>query len=312
MTIYGYEKDGADSKGFGCMPMFGYVKEMRMDAVMQAKKAFGDGGRQVYRAMGVVGEVMLYARKQGLAALSKDEFFRDGPYVLDLIEEKIGDKVPMRTYLEFGLGHISKGEEPEDVAGFMTNRYFASGYLVADAITAYIYCISILGMVFGISYAYMLEYFGSLVPDCEFSGFNGFAEEKRKQIEDERYRYVCENLEKRFAAWDADQGKAVELGKGSLRFIFNDMLKGMDDNAAVGLFGNMCDMDICHSLLGADVDLRKHILGLLDGSHRLRLMEHWMDMKFNAEAVEKCREAMGKIMRKAIRNMCTKTAEKPK
>ena len=86
MTIYGVERNETDSKGFGCMPMFQYVKEMRLDAIIQAKKAFGDGGRQVYRAMSVIGEVMLYARKQGLAALSGDEFFRDGPYVLDLIE----------------------------------------------------------------------------------------------------------------------------------------------------------------------------------------------------------------------------------
>lgn len=309
MTIYGVEKDETDSRGFGCMPMFGYVKEMRMDAVMQAKKAFGDGGRQVYRAMDVVGEVMLYARKQGLSALSGDEFFRDGRYVLDLIEEKLGDKVPMRAYLEFGLEHISKGEESEDVAGFMTNRYFASGYMAADALTAYIYCISILGMVYGISYAYMLEYFVSLIPDCELSGFNGFAEEKRKQIEDERYKFICEKLEKKFAAWDADHGKSVEMD--GMRSVFNDMLKRMDDNAVVGLFENMCDTDICHSLLGADEDLRKHMLGLLGGRNRLRIMEHWMDMKFNVEALEKCMEAMGKVVRKGIRHLCAETAEKP-
>lgn len=308
MTIYGYEKDGADSKGFGCMPMFQYVKEMRLDAVRQARKAFGDGGQQVYAAMGAVGEVMLYARKQGLAALSKDEFFRDGPYVLDIIEEKLGDKVPMRPYLEFGLEYISKGGEPEDVAGFMTNRYFASGYMAVDALTAYIYCISILGMVYGISYAYMLEYFVSLIPDSELAGFGRFAEEKRKQIEDERYRYVCENLEKKFAAWDAEHGKSVEMD--GMRSVFNDMLKGIDDNAAVGLFGNMCDTDICYSLMGAEVDLRRHMMGLLDGRHRLRLMEHWMDMKFNVEALEKCMEAMGKVVRKGIKHLCMETAEK--
>lgn len=312
MTIYGIEKDETDSKGFGCMPMFQYVKEMRLDAIIQAKKAFGDGGRQVYRAMGVVGEVMLYARTQGLAALSKDEFFRDGPYVLDLIGEKLGDKVPMRSYLEFGLEHISKGVEPEDVAGFMINRYFVSGYMAADALTAYIYCISILGMVYGVSYAYMLKYFGSLVPDSELSGFGRFEEEKRKQIEGERYKYICEKLEKKFSAWDTDNRKTVEMDRGSLRSAFNDLLKEMDDNVAVGIFGNMCDTDICHSLLGADVDLRKHIMVLLDGRHRLRIMEHWMDMKFNVEAVEKCMEAMGRVVRKAIRLLCKETMEKPK
>ncbi|MCX4298792.1 MAG: hypothetical protein OSJ73_17460 [Lachnospiraceae bacterium] len=308
MTIYGNEKDATNSRGFGCIPMFHYVKEMRIDAVRQAKKAFGDSGRQVYAAMGAIGEVMLYARKQGLAALSADEFFRDGPYVLDIIEEKLGDKVPMRPYLEFGLEHISKGEEPEDVAGLMTNRYFASGYMEADALTGYLYCISILGMVYGISYAYMLEYFASLIPDCELSEFNGFAGEKRKQIEGERYRYVCEKLEKKFAVWDADHGKTVEMD--SMRSVFNDMLKVMDDNVAASLFGNICDTDICHSLLGADVDLRKHMMELLDGRHRLRLMEHWMDMKFNAKTMEKCMEAMGKVMRKGISHLCMKTAEK--
>lgn len=310
MTIYGIEKDETDSKGFGYMPMFQYVKEMRLDAVRKAKKAFGDSGRQVYCAMGVIGELMLYARTQGLAALSKEEFFRDGPYVLDLIEEKIGDKVPMRPYLEFGLEHIHKGEEPEDVADLMTNRYFASGYMEADALTAYIYCIGILGMVYGISYAYMLEYFGSLVPDSELSGFGRFTEEKRKQIEDERYKYICETLEKKFAAWDADHGKAVELDRGSMQSVFNDMLKGIDDIAAVGLFESMSDKDICHSLLGADVELRKHMLGLIDSKHRLRLMEHWMDMKFNEEALEKCMEAMGKVVRKGIKHLCMETAEK--
>jgi len=310
MTIYGYEKDETDSRGFGCMPMFRYVQEMRLDAVRQAKKAFGNGREQVYATMGVVGEVMLYARKQGIAALSLDEFFRDGPYVLDIIEEKLGDKVPMRPYLEFGLEYISRGGEPEDVACLMTNRYFSSRYKAADALTAYIYCISILGMVYGISYAYMLEYFRSLVPDCGLSGFNGFMGEKRKQIEGERYKFICEKLEKKFAVWDADYGKAVELDKGSIRSVFNDMLKGMDNNATIGLFENMGDTDICHSLLGADEALRKHVMGLFDGRHRLRLMEHWMDVKFNVEAMEKCMEAMGKVVRKGIRHLCTETAEK--
>lgn len=311
MTIYGVERDETDSTGFGCMPMFRYVKEMRLDAVMQAGKAFGDGGRQVYRAMDVVGEVMLYARTQGLSALSVNEFFRDGPYVLDTIEEKLGDKVPMRPYLEFGLEHISRGGEPEDVAGLMTNRYFASGYMAADALTAYIYCISILGMVYGISYAYMLEYFVSLIPDSELSGFNGFAEQKRKQIEDERYRYVCGELKKKFSKWDAGSGNFSEMDKCSLRQIFNDMLKGMDDRAVVGLLSKINDMETCYSLLGVDEDLRKHMLGLLDGRRRLGLMEHWMDLPFTMETMEKCMEAMGKVMRKGIRRLCTEKADKP-
>ena len=84
----------------------------------------------------------------------------------------------------------------------------------------------------------------------------------------------------------------------------------LDDNVAASLFGNICDTDICHSLLGADVDLRKHMMELLDGRHRLRLMEHWMDMKFNAKTMEKCMEAMGKVMRKGISHLCMKTAEK--
>ena len=102
----------------------------------------------------------------------------------------------------------------------------------------------------------------------------------------------------------------MELDRGSMQSVFNDMLKGIDDIAAVGLFESMSDKDICHSLLGADVELRKHMLGLIDSKHRLRLMEHWMDMKFNEEALEKCMEAMGKVVRKGIKHLCMETAEK--
>ena len=311
MTIYGIERNENDGMGLGYMPMSRYVREMRLDAVMQAKKAFVDGGQQVYYTMEIIGEVMLYARDQGLTALAKDEFFRSGPYVLDLIEEKFGDRVPVRPYLEFGMDHISNGEEPEDVAEFMVNRYFANGYAAADALSAYIYCTGILGMVYGISYAYMLEYFGSLIPDCELCGFSGFAEEKRKQIEGERYRYVCEKLGEKFAAWDAGHGKSVEMDRGSIRSVFNVLLKGLNDNDVAGLFENMVDMDICYTLLGANETLRRHIMGLLGDRRRFRMMEHWMDMKFNAEAMEKCMEAMGKVMRKGIRRLCTEKADKP-
>ena len=309
MTIYGLEKDETDSMGLGCMPMSQYVKRMRMDAVKQAKKAFESGGEQVYRAMEVIGEVMLYARRQGLTALAKAESFRNGPYVLDLIEEKLGNKVPMRLYLEFGMEHISYGEEPEDVAELMVNRYFANGYMAADALVAYIYCISIVGMIYGISYAYMLEYFSSLVPDSEISGFSGFAEKKRKQIEDERFRYMCEKLEKKFAAWDTHNGKIVEMDRCSLRSAFSDMLSVMDDNSIYCILLKMNDMDICHSLLGADEKMRKHIMGLLGERHRLKLMEHWMNMPFNAETVEKCMEAMGRVMRTGIMYQQTGTVK---
>ena len=311
MTIYGLEKDETDSMGLGCMPMSQYVKKMRMDAVKQAKEAFENGGEQVYRAMEMIGEVMLYARTQGLTALAKAESFRNGPYVLDLIEEKLGNKVPMRLYLEFGMEHISNGEEPEDVAELMVNRYFANGYMAEDALVAYIYCISIVGMIYGISYAYMLEYAGSLVPDTELPRFDEFATEKQKQIEDERYRYVCEKLEKKFSGWDADNRNFVEMDRCSLRQIFNDVLKGMDDNAICCLLTKINDMDICHSLMGADITLRKHIMGLLGERHRLKVMEHWMDMPFGAETVEKCMEAIGRVMRMGIMYLQTGTVEEP-
>lgn len=308
------------------------------------------------------------------------------------------------------------------MADLLVNRYFASRYTAADALTAYIYCISVERLVYVISYARILEYVSSLVPDSEMYQFDKFATDKRENIETKRYRYMCENLGKEFTAWDADDKRTAEMDRHGLRTAFHDLLlalddngiccllmkmdrpaicyfllgcdeqmrwyvmrlfgesqrtevmeelmdipfaadetlekcmetmgrtiktgifhlrtgtvlkglgkknryfasgymeanaltayillKVMDDNVAASLFGNMCDTDICYSLMGADESLRKHMMGLLDGRHRLRLMEHWMDIKFNAEALEKCMEAMGKVMRKGIRHLCMETAEK--
>lgn len=132
MTFYKSVKEEIENRGMDCVPMSPDVREMRMDAVRQAEEAFRDGREQIYAALQTIGEVLLYARNNGIAALSKDESFRDGPYVLDMTEEKQEIKVPMRRYLEFGLEHISNGEDPADVAELLVNRYFASRYTAAD------------------------------------------------------------------------------------------------------------------------------------------------------------------------------------
>jgi len=312
MKFYKSVKEEIENRGMDCIPMSPDVREMRMDAIKQAKEAFMDGRQQMYAALQAVGELLPYVWNNGVSELSKDESFREGkPYVLDLIEEKLGNKVPMRRYLEFGLEHISNGDDPADVAELLVNRYFAGRYTAADALTAYIYCISVERLVYGISYGRILEYVSSLVPDSELSRFDEFAADKMEDIGTKRYRYVCENLEKKFAAWDADGKKTAEMDRYSLRKTFNDLLRALDDNGICRLLMKMDRLDICYLLLGADETMRSHILRLCGENHRTEVMEELMDIPFAAaETLEKCMETMGRTIKTGIFHLRTGTVLK--
>lgn len=301
MTFYKSVNEDIENRG-----MDSDVREMRMDAVRQAEEAFRDGREQIYAALQTIGEVLLYACNNGIIALSKDGTFRDGPYVLDMIEEKLGNTVPMRRYLEFGLEHISNGDDPADVTELLVNRYFASRYTTTNALTAYIYCISMERLAYGISYAHILEYVGSLVPDSELSVFDEFTADKMEDIKVKRYRYMCEKLGKEFSAWDADDKKSAEMDRHSLRTACNDLLQAMDDNDIYRLMMKMDYTDICYLLLGTDEIMRRHILRLLDEGQRTNVMEELMDIPFAAaETMEKCMETMGWIIKTGIFHLRT-------
>ena len=64
MTIYGSVMDEINSRGIDCVPMSPHVQEVRMDAIRQTEEAFKGGRKQLYAAMEVVGEVLLYARNR--------------------------------------------------------------------------------------------------------------------------------------------------------------------------------------------------------------------------------------------------------
>lgn len=312
MKFYKSVKEEIENRGMDCIPMSPDVREMRMDAIKQAKEAFMDGRQQMYAALQAVGELLPYVWNNGVSELSKDESFREGkPYVLDMIEEKLGNKVPMRRYLEFGLEHISNGEDPADVTELLVNRYFAGRYTAADALTAYIYCISIERLVYGISYARILEYVGSLVPDSEMSQFDKFAADKRESIEAKRYRYVCENLEKKFAAWDSDDKKTAEMDRHGLRTAFHALLRAMDDNGICRLLMKMDNLDICYSLLGCDEQMRWYVMRLFGEEHRFKVMEELMNIPFAAaETLEKCMATMGRTIKTGIFHLRTGTVLK--
>ncbi|MCX4298793.1 MAG: hypothetical protein OSJ73_17465 [Lachnospiraceae bacterium] len=311
MTIYGSVMDEINSRGIDCVPMSPHVQEVRMDAIRQTEEAFKGGRKQLYAAMEVVGEVLLYARNQGVIALSKDGTFRDGPYVLDLIEKKMENKVPVRPYLEFGLEHISNGEKTENVTGFLANRYFVCHYTAADALTAYIYCISVAGLIYGISYASILEYVSSLVPDSELSCFDEFAADKKESIEMKRYHYMGQKLGKEFSEWDADAKKIAELDRYGLRTVFRDLLRALDDNGICRLLMKMDNLDICYSLLECDEQMRWYVMRLLGENHRFKVMEELMDIPFAvAETLEKCMETMGRIIKTGIFHIRTGTVLK--
>ena len=150
--------------------------EMRQEALSQAKDAFAEGREDIFAAMEVISDVLVYTIKEGPIALSKEEYFRKKgePYVLDAIE-RTGKKIPQRKYLAYGLDRISYGDEIEILAGFMENKYYANAYSGKAAYISFIYWIAIIGIVQGIPFADMLEHFRSVIPDEEEAEFEIFA-----------------------------------------------------------------------------------------------------------------------------------------
>lgn len=288
------KEEGTENLDYGFIPMSGYASEMRKDAVSQAKEAFENGRQKIFLALSVINDIISYARKEGLIALSSDADFRNGsPYILDLEEKEYGT-VPLRQYLQFGLDHISNGEQPEYVEELVTNRYFANSYAAEDAFIAYIYSTSVFGILYGLSFEQMLDYTASIIPDDELCEFNAFADEKKRQNEEERYDRMCEKLKLKFERWDADR-ETIRMDKCSIMTIFNEMLEGMDDEGMKELLKNIDNSDICYSLLGAYDGIRRHVMGLLSERHRFILMEDWMNMLFAEREVEACLEAMGRV-----------------
>lgn len=303
MTPYNYTADRplcrveGESSGNGFMPVSGRVRDVQKNAVIQAGTAFKNEGDQIYSALKVLDGVISYLRKEGFAALSADKDFRgDRPYVLDLIEEKEQCKIPLRKYLEFGLEHLSCGQPMELLEELMANKYYTNSYAGADAFTAYLYFMGVKGMSCGMPFDRMLEYLASLIPDAEADAFAAFAGERRKREVDERYRHMCETLKQKFERWDADRDMAG-MDKNGMMTIFNEMTSDMSDDFMKELIQKMSGGDICYSLLGADGENRKHVMGLLTKEHRLMIMERWMDMQFGGETAEKCMEAVGRVIR---------------
>ena len=205
----------------------GYAREMMREAIQQSRTAFKENRDQVYFAMEVVSRVMAYATTEGRMALSKEQLFRgDKPYILDMVENEEHRAVPLRPYLEFGMEYVTCGENPEVIGEFMVNRYYANGYMGAEAFTAYIYCIGVLGLVYGTFFHEMLKYFSSIIPDNEMDEFERFVKEKEEQHKIKRYHDMCRVLEHKFDRWDTDKD-IVQMDKNSMFTIFNEMLDNM-------------------------------------------------------------------------------------
>ncbi|MDE7432337.1 MAG: hypothetical protein K2N34_10560 [Lachnospiraceae bacterium] len=193
------------------------------------------------------------------------------------------------------MEHVTCGESPEYIEELMVNRYLANGYAAEDALTAYIYCTSVVGLVYGVTFQQLLEYFASIVPDAETDRFNKFVEEKEGQYKTQIYQNMCRKLERKFEQWDEDKD-ITQLDKNSMAKIFNEMFVGMEDDTIKELMDNICNLDICHSLLGAREETRRHIVELIPFSNRFYLLESWMNIPFNEEATENCLAAMGRVV----------------
>ena len=303
MTPYNYTagvplcKVRGESGNHGFLPVSPQVREIQKNAVIQAGDAFKTEREEIYSALTALDSVISYVRTEGFTALSADEDFRGGkPYVLDMLEEKDHGKVPLRKYLEFGLEHLSSGDEPELLEELMINKYHANSYAAADALIASIYLMGVKGMPCGMPFSQMLEYFTSVIPDAEADAFEAFAQERRKQEDGERYRHMREKLKQKFEKWDADRD-TDEMDRHSMMTIFNEMTASMNGDRLKELIRQVSNEDLCYALLGADGENRKHIMELLTEEHRFILMENWMDMPFSRECVENYMEAMGRIVK---------------
>lgn len=164
--------------------------EMRQHALGQAREAFAEGREEIYSAMEVIYEIVEYAKKEGLLALSKDEFFRrEGePYILDAIEEK-GKKVPLKEYLAYGIDRVSYGDEFELLNVFMENRYFANAYSGKDAFISYIYLVGVIAAIArGLAFETILAYYRSFIPDEEEEAFDKFASRWESKIDKKKMK----------------------------------------------------------------------------------------------------------------------------
>lgn len=150
--------------------------DIRQEALRQAKAAFAENKEEIFFAMEVINEVLEYAKKEGLLALDKNEFFRQKgePHILDAIEAK-GKKIPLKEYLLFGLEHVSNGDDFEMLDAFLENKYYANAYTGNDAYISYIFLIGITGIAQGLSFGQLLLCFRSLIPDSETESFEKFA-----------------------------------------------------------------------------------------------------------------------------------------
>lgn len=158
--------------------------EIREEALRQAKVAFAEGRDEIFFAIEVIYEILEYAKKEGLLALSKDEFFRrEGePYILDAIEEK-GKKVPLKEYLAYGIDRVSYGDEFELLNVVMENRYYANAYFGKDKLISYIYLVGVIAIARGMAFEMILAFYRSFIPDEELEVFDMFASRWESKID---------------------------------------------------------------------------------------------------------------------------------
>ena len=163
--------------------------EMREEALRQAHEAFAEGRDEIFFAIEVIYEILEYAKKEGLLALSKDEFFRQNgePYILDAIEEK-GKKVPLKEYLAYAIDRVSFGDEFELLNVVMENRYYANAYSGKDAFISYIYLVGVIAIARGLSFEMILAYYRSFIPDEEEEAFDKFASRWESKIDKKKMK----------------------------------------------------------------------------------------------------------------------------
>lgn len=150
--------------------------DMRQEALRQAKAAFAENKEEIFFAMEVIHEVLEYAKKEGLLALDKNEFFRQKgePYVLDTIEGK-GKKIPLKEYLLFGLEHVSNGDDFEMLDVFLENKYYANAYTQKEAYICYVYVIGVKSIAQGLNWGQILQCYRSCIPNVSEEAFDVFA-----------------------------------------------------------------------------------------------------------------------------------------
>lgn len=147
--------------------------DIKNEALKYANETFRESRDTVFFAMETIISILFYAKENGILALAKDDFFRNGQmHILDVIEKR-KQKIINKNFLMFGLNCLIFGYDFGFLKELLENKFYVS-CSGKETYIAYIYFLGIMGIAEGLSSEYMFECFRSIIPDSQEEEFEKF------------------------------------------------------------------------------------------------------------------------------------------